>query len=186
MAQFRARVAAVGRALLCLALALPLAQGTEHIIVQAAGASFPNLVYQDLIFAYQFVAPNVKMSYVSTGSGGGKCRIKVSSMPITLVLLASHATQYSSCRAHTHVVSQFAVSQFACGARVLTYVALLLQDFAKTCNAAGDDARAEKFIDWAGSDSLLNNEDYAAYPDLQMLPTVSSLSKHLQSLLNFV
>jgi hypothetical protein len=181
MAQFSASVAAVCRALLCLALALPLAQGTEQIIVQAAGASFPNLVYQDLIFAYQFVAPNVKMSYVSTGSGGGKCRIKVSSMPITLVLLASHATQYSSCRAHTHVVSRF-----ACGARVLTYVALLQQDFAKTCNVAGDDARAENFIDWAGSDSLLNNEDYAAYPDLQMLPTVSSLSKHLPSLLNFV
>ena len=154
MDQFRPRVAAVGRALLCLALALPLAQGTEHIIVQAAGASFPNLVYQDLIFAYQFVAPNVKMSYVSTGSGGGKCRIKVISMPITLVQLASPATQHSSCRAQTHVVSRF-----ACGARVLTYAALLLQDFAKTCNAADDDARAENFIDWAGSDSLLNNEE---------------------------
>ena len=67
----------MGRALLCLALALPLAQGAERIIVQAAGASFPNLVYQDLIFAYQFVAPHVKMSYLSTGSGGGQCRIKV-------------------------------------------------------------------------------------------------------------
>ena len=178
MARLRAWVAAVGRALLCLALALPLAQGAERIIVQAAGASFPNLVYQDLIFAYQFVAPNVQMSYVSTGSGGGKCRIKVSSMPITLVLLASHAIQYSSCRAQKHVVFRFAF-----GARVLNYVALLLQDFAKTCNAAGDDARAENFIDWAGSDSLLNNEDYAAYPDLQMIPTVSSLSKHLRSLL---
>jgi ABC-type phosphate transport system substrate-binding protein len=106
MAPFRASVAAVGRALLCLALALPelslpVAQGTENLIVQAAGASFPNLVYQDLIFAYQFVAPNVKMSYVSTGSGGGTCRMKVSSMMITHVLLASHATQCSSCRAQT-------------------------------------------------------------------------------------
>ena len=101
MAQFSASVAAVCRALLCLALALPLAQGTEKSIVQAAGASFPNLVYQDLIFAYQFVAPNVKMSYVSTGSGGGTCRMKVSSMMITHVLLASHATQCSSCRAQT-------------------------------------------------------------------------------------
>ena len=173
MASFRARVAAVGRALLCLALAFPFAQGTERIIVQAAGASFPNLVYQDLIFAYQFVAPNVKMSYVSTGSGGGKCRIKVSSMPATLVLLASHATQYSFCRAQKRVVLRF-----ASGARVPIYVALMLQDFAKTCNAAGDDSTAENFIDWAGSDSLLSKAEYAAYPDLQMLPTVSSLSKH--------
>ena len=83
---------AVGRALLCLSLAvlaLPFCAAQEgdaqaqtasqkkQVVLQAAGASFPNLVYQDLIFAYQFVAPHVKMSYLSTGSGGGQCRIKV-------------------------------------------------------------------------------------------------------------
>ena len=83
---------AVGRALLCLSLAvlaLPFCAAQEgaaqaqtasqkkQVVLQAAGASFPNLVYQDLIFAYQFVAPHVKMSYLSTGSGAGQCRIKV-------------------------------------------------------------------------------------------------------------
>ncbi len=84
-----------GRALLCLklaVLALPFCAALEGaegaaqaqtssqkptVVLKAAGASFPNLVYQDLIFAYQFVAPHVKMSYLSTGSGGGQCRIKV-------------------------------------------------------------------------------------------------------------
>jgi hypothetical protein len=81
----------VGRSLLCLSLVLALpfcaaqegaaqaqtASQKQQVVLQAAGASLPNLVYQDLIFAYQFVATHVKMSYLSTGSGGGQCRIKV-------------------------------------------------------------------------------------------------------------
>ncbi len=47
--------------------------------LRGTGASFPALVYQDLIFAYQFVKPNVKLSYLSTGSTAGKCRIQVRS-----------------------------------------------------------------------------------------------------------
>jgi len=89
---FSGAAGAVGRALLCLSLAvlaLPFCAAQEgasqaqtasqkkEVVLQAAGASFPNLVYQDLFFAYQFVAPHVKMSYLSTGSGGGQCRIKV-------------------------------------------------------------------------------------------------------------
>lgn len=47
--------------------------------VRGVGASFPALVYEDLIFAYQFVKPNVKLSYLGSGSGSGKCRIQVRS-----------------------------------------------------------------------------------------------------------
>ena len=53
---------------------LPGASGLELL---AAGASFPAGLYQDAVFAYQFVQPNVSVSYLPTGSSKGKCRIKV-------------------------------------------------------------------------------------------------------------
>ena len=49
------------------------------IEVRGVGASFPAMVYHDLIFAYHFVKPNVNLSYLDTGSGSGKCRIQVRS-----------------------------------------------------------------------------------------------------------
>jgi ABC-type phosphate transport system substrate-binding protein len=73
----------------CLHLALMLqtaASALQSAVAEAAaadievrgvGASFPALVYEDLIFAYQFVKPNVKLSYLGSGSGSGKCRIQV-------------------------------------------------------------------------------------------------------------
>jgi hypothetical protein len=64
------------------ASALPSAvaeTAAADIEVRGVGASFPALVYQDLIFAYQFVKPNVKLSYLGSGSGSGKCRIQVRS-----------------------------------------------------------------------------------------------------------
>ena len=79
------------RVLACLPLALMLQTAASalqsavaeapsaYIEVRGVGASFPALVYEDLIFAYQFVKPNVKLSYLGSDSGGGKCRIQVRS-----------------------------------------------------------------------------------------------------------
>ncbi|KAL1499218.1 hypothetical protein AB1Y20_013725 [Prymnesium parvum] len=50
-----------------------LAQG--KITIRANGASFPDRLYIDAAYAYTFVNPQVEVSYVSTGSGKGKCRI---------------------------------------------------------------------------------------------------------------
>ena len=93
---------------------------TSAISIKAAGASFPKALYHDAIAAYKFLQPDIDMSYTSTGSGKGKCRIM------------SHADQ---------------------------------------CDPADT---IEPFdIDFAGSDSLLKRADYAAYPDLQMYPTLA-------------
>eukprot|EP00873_Tetraselmis_striata_P004764 jgi/Tetstr1/425028/TSEL_015496.t1 len=81
-----------------------------------------NITLQDGIFAYQFVEPNVTLSYLPTGSSKGKCRIK---------------------------------------------------DFNVTCSSSDD--LGSPYIDFAGSDSLLEVEEYHAYPDLEMLPTVRLL-----------
>ena len=101
-------------------LLLVTAAPVSQLAIEAAGASFPNRLYQDATFSYNFVTSEATVSYTSTGSGKGKCRIK---------------------------------------------------DWATTCSD-GDDIEP-KVLDWAGSDSLLKDSEYEAYPDLQMYPTVA-------------
>ncbi|EKX51473.1 hypothetical protein GUITHDRAFT_61890, partial [Guillardia theta CCMP2712] len=87
--------------------------------IMGAGATFPKALYTDAIFAYRFVQSDVSITYLDTGSWGGKSRIK-----------------------------------------------------------DGDKQTPDEYgqpynIDFAGSDSLLSNSDYASYPDLQMYPAVA-------------
>jgi phosphate transport system substrate-binding protein len=72
-----------------------------------AGATFPEPVYTEWRFAYQYVDPSVVINYQAIGSGGGKKGI------------------------------------------------------------------ADQTIDFAGSDSLLTDAEYAAHPTLQMFPTLA-------------
>ncbi len=77
------------------------------ITLNGAGATFPDPVYTEWRYAYQYVDPSVTINYQAIGSGGGKKAI------------------------------------------------------------------ADKTVDFAGSDSLLSDEEYAANPSLQMFPTVA-------------
>ncbi|HYK83047.1 MAG TPA: phosphate ABC transporter substrate-binding protein PstS [Gemmatimonadales bacterium] len=51
-----------------LALAAPLA---AQIKLTGAGATFPNIIYQDWILTYNKAHPEVQLNYQSIGSGGG-------------------------------------------------------------------------------------------------------------------
>jgi ABC-type phosphate transport system substrate-binding protein len=53
------------------------AQAMGKLNILGAGAVFPALLYQDALFAYQFIQPNVTWNYLETGSTKGICRIKV-------------------------------------------------------------------------------------------------------------
>lgn len=46
-----------------------------RIIVRGAGATFPERLYQQAIFAYRFVNESIDVSYTGMGSSNGKCRI---------------------------------------------------------------------------------------------------------------
>ncbi len=85
--------------------ATPLPPGS--IKINGAGATFPDPVYTEWRYAYQYVDPSVTINYQGIGSGGGKKGI------------------------------------------------------------------ADKTIDFAGSDSLLKQEEYDANPTLQMFPTLA-------------
>src|SRR5512135_523764 len=77
------------------------------ITLNGAGATFPDPIYTEWRYAYQYVDPSVVVNYQAIGSGGGKKAI------------------------------------------------------------------VDGTVDFAGSDSLLKDEEYAAGKDLQMYPTLA-------------
>src|SRR5881296_1553499 len=54
-----------------LALALAAAPAAAQVQLNGAGATFPNIIYQDWILTYGQTHPDVKLNYQSIGSGGG-------------------------------------------------------------------------------------------------------------------
>src|SRR6266496_6181939 len=55
-------------ALAALALAAPAA---AQVKLNGAGATFPNIIYQDWMLSYNKTHPDVQLNYQSIGSGGG-------------------------------------------------------------------------------------------------------------------
>src|SRR5256885_17052302 len=59
-------------ALLVLAAALTLAApAAAQVKLNGAGATFPNIIYQDWMLTYNKAHPDVQLNYQSIGSGGG-------------------------------------------------------------------------------------------------------------------
>src|SRR5213080_4171268 len=59
------------RWLVLAALAVPAAPAIAQVQLNGAGATFPNIIYQDWMLAYNQTHPDVKLNYQSIGSGGG-------------------------------------------------------------------------------------------------------------------
>ncbi len=59
------------RWLVLAALAALAAPGSAQVKLNGAGASFPNIIYQDWILTYNQAHPDVQLNYQSIGSGGG-------------------------------------------------------------------------------------------------------------------
>src|SRR5256884_6904146 len=58
--------------LLALATALTLAApAAAQVKLNGAGATFPNIIYQDWMLSYNQAHPDVQLNYQSIGSGGG-------------------------------------------------------------------------------------------------------------------
>src|SRR5947199_4511226 len=53
------------------AVALAAAPATAQVKLNGAGATFPNIIYQDLMLTYNKTHPDVQLNYQSIGSGGG-------------------------------------------------------------------------------------------------------------------
>src|SRR5260370_17496585 len=58
------------KSLLLLLAALPAA-ALAQVQINGAGATFPNIIYQNWMLTYNQTHPDVKLNYQSIGSGGG-------------------------------------------------------------------------------------------------------------------
>src|SRR5207237_9528235 len=54
-----------------LALAALAAPAAAQVKLNGAGATFPNIIYQDWMLSYNQAHPDVQLNYQSIGSGGG-------------------------------------------------------------------------------------------------------------------
>src|SRR5881396_3300399 len=59
------------RWLVLAALAAPAAPAAAQVKLNGAGATFPNIIYQDWMLSYNQTHPDVQLNYQSIGSGGG-------------------------------------------------------------------------------------------------------------------
>ena len=59
------------RWLVLAALAVPAAPAIAQVKLNGAGATFPNIIYQDWMLSYNQTHPDVQLNYQSIGSGGG-------------------------------------------------------------------------------------------------------------------
>ena len=106
-------------------------QGIDNdgrVIAQGAGSSFGGVMYRETVFIYNFYSESTVVSYDSSNSGRGKCRVM------------SYTTEC---------------------------------DTPFGSDGTGTDVDVPIYVDYAGSDSLLKNDQYAAYPDLQMYPAMA-------------
>jgi len=58
------------RWLVLAALAAPAAPAAAQVKLNGAGATFPNIIYQDWMLSYNQAHPDVQLNYQSIGSGG--------------------------------------------------------------------------------------------------------------------
>src|SRR5881296_2909927 len=59
------------RWLVLAALAATAAPAVAQVKLNGAGATFPNIIYQDWMLTYNQAHPDVQLNYQSIGSGGG-------------------------------------------------------------------------------------------------------------------
>jgi phosphate transport system substrate-binding protein len=53
------------------ALLVAACGGESHVLLNGAGATFPNIIYQNWVLNYNSAHPTVELNYQSIGSGGG-------------------------------------------------------------------------------------------------------------------
>jgi len=127
--------------------------------LNATGGTFPNQVYQEATFSYQFTNFEDVVTYFPLGSTTGKCNIMgywQTANSNSFLSLSTKTRDTLICTDKCNSPSTIAI----CGNSSIIY------------------PRFDKFIrkplvDFAASDSVLGVADYVAFPDLQMFPAVA-------------
>ena len=144
----------------------------SNFILNQTGGSFPNSVYHQTTFSYNFVEPTVSLSYYGPSSTVGKCNtmgywhtanngLNENLIPLTVKKL-DQAICTDKCTTAT------------CGYTPRTNASYVLAGTTyNKLTIRRDASRRIPLTDIGASDGLLGAADYLNFPDIQMLPATA-------------
>ena len=141
-------------------------------VMNSTGGSFPNSVYLQTTFSYNFVAPSESISYFGPSSSVGKCNIMGywhtanNDVSGNLIPLTTKVLDKTICTDHCTIAS--------CGYTPVKTGSITQNGVTYTGLTVRNDAGIRRPLDdISASDGLLAPVDYYNFPDLQMLPAVA-------------
>lgn len=141
-------------------------------VLNSTGGSFPLNLYQQATFAYNFVAPDVSLTYYGPSSSVGKCNsmgywyTSNSDAAGNLISATVKKVDKAICTDKCTVA--------LCGFVPVYTGSITLDEITYTGLPVRPDAATRvPLSDISASDGLLAPEDYFNFPDLQMLPSVA-------------
>lgn len=159
------------RFLFVVAISL-LCSASSNYVLNQTGGSFPNSVYLQTTFSYNFVAPKVSISYFGPSSSVGKCNIM--GYWHTLNTAPQEEGIPLSTKKFDQAVCTDKCTVATCGyaPRTNGTISLTGVSYTKLTVRRGASTRVP-LVDIGASDGLLGAADYLNFPDLQMLPAVA-------------
>lgn len=130
----------------------------ESWYINSTGGSFPATVYQEATFSYQFLSTGDFVSYLGEGSTTGKCNVM--GYWHTGNISPTQSAISPAVKLQDTLICTDACTVTSCG-------------ISSAVSPRFDRLSREPLVDFAGSDSLLKPSDYAAFPDLLMLPALA-------------
>jgi ABC-type phosphate transport system substrate-binding protein len=181
-------------ALACLACALAAAQQDDNfaafesfaaqdavsldsnglLLIQGVGSSFPQRFFQDVAFAYRSTGPDASLTYTSTSSSQGVCRVEdyfkecdnpFFNATVPCVNLLTEEECAVAIESDPGVCNQNASEGSDC--------VLACGNCNLSCDGDTCDTTRPVYVDFGATDFILTDEDYAEYPDIQLYPAVA-------------
>ena len=144
----------------------------SNFILNQTGGSFPNSVYLQTTFSYNFVEPSVSLSYYGPSSTVGKCNAMGywhtgnNGLNENVIPLSTKQLDQAICTDKCSLAT--------CGYTPRTNASYALAGTTYNKLTVRRDASSRTpLTDIGASDGLLSAADYMNFPDLQMLPAVA-------------
>lgn len=136
------------------------------------GGSFPNSVYQQSTFSYNFIVPNASVSYYGPSSAVGKCNIM--GYWHTSNSGSGGSSISFSVKNRDRLICTDKCTSLICGYNPIKNVTYTVAGKTYTGLTIRPDSKSRMpLTDIGASDGLLSAADYLNFPDLQMLPALA-------------
>lgn len=160
------------RTMLCLMLLFSIFEANWGFTLNQTGGSFPNGVYQQTTFAYNFIEPSVSLTYFGPSSSVGICNVM--GYWHTLNTDSSGSLISAARKTLDQNICTDKCSIDKCGYTPLYTGSITLGGKNYSNLPVRKDASIRPpLVDIGASDGLPSPADYYNFPDLQLLPAIA-------------